>query len=53
VLCGYSADLALTDTDEDLYSRKIKTKGLTITYEYVKADRFDIFEKAFDLLERK
>jgi hypothetical protein len=54
ILCGYSADLVLNDKNKDLFARKIKTKnGRAIIYEFVKADRVDIFNRAFDLFEQK
>jgi hypothetical protein len=46
ILCGHSADLMLNDKNKDLFARKIKTKkGRTITYQFVKPDRVDIFNK--------
>jgi hypothetical protein len=54
ILCGYSADLVLNDKKKYMFARKIKTKnGRAIIYESVKADRVDIFNRAFDLMEQK
>jgi len=53
ILCGYSADLVLNNKNKDRFARRTTTKGRTIIYENVKADRVDIFNKAFDLMEKK
>jgi hypothetical protein len=54
ILCGYSADLVLNEKNKELFARKITTKkGRTIIYEFVNADRVNIFKRAFDLMEQK
>ncbi len=53
ILCGYSADLLLHHKTKDRFTRKTTTQGRTVIYENVKADRVNIFNRAFDLIEKK
>jgi hypothetical protein len=52
ILCGHLADLQLNEQKDNLFGRKTKVKGRTIIFENVKAERLDIFNHAFDLMEQ-